>query len=137
MNATEAKQFVLDFFVELAGGEERAWDRVADDAAWHLMARPADYPYATEHTKDSYRKLVLDSGETFPTGLRFTITGTIAEEDCVALEAESYGRTREGRLYNNRYYIFVQLADSRIKTVREYLDTGLVTEVPGQPRMAR
>jgi hypothetical protein len=31
----------------------------------------------------------------------------------------------------------VQLADSRIKTVREYLDTGLVTEVPGQPRMAR
>jgi uncharacterized protein len=131
MNAAEAKEFVLDFFAELTRGEEHAWNRVAEDATWHLMARAQDYPYATAYTKAAYRKLVLDSAATFPTGLEFRITGAIAEDDRVALEAESYGRTRDGRLYNNRYHLFVQLEDGRIKTVREYLDTGHVTEVLG------
>jgi ketosteroid isomerase-like protein len=134
VKAAAARQFVLDFFKELANGDEACWERVADDANWKLMARATDYPYPSDYTKPSYRKLVADSTKDFPTGLRFTITGTTAEEDRVALEAESYGLTRAGKLYNNQYHLLVLLENEKIKTVREYLDSGHASEVLGDLR---
>jgi uncharacterized protein len=131
VRAAEARQFVLDFFKELANGNEACWDRVAEDADWKLIARASDYPYPADYTKASYRKLVADSANEFPTGLRFTITGTTAEDDRVALEAESYGMTRAGKLYNNRYHLLVLLEQDKIRTVREYLDSGHASEVLG------
>jgi ketosteroid isomerase-like protein len=131
VKAAAARQFVLDFFKELANGDEACWERVADDANWKLIARATDYPYPSDYTKTSYRKLVADSANDFPTGLRFTITGTTAQDDRVALEAESYGLTRAGKLYNNLYHLLVLLEKDKIKTVREYLDSGHASEVLG------
>jgi uncharacterized protein len=131
VRAADARQFVLDFFKELAKGNEACWDRVAEDADWTLIARASDYPYPADYTKASYRKLVADSANEFPTGLRFTITGTTADDDRVALEAESYGLTRAGKLYNNRYHLLVLLEKDKIRTVREYLDSGHASEVLG------
>jgi ketosteroid isomerase-like protein len=129
MDAEQSRGFVLAFFAELAAGNPACWDRVGEDATWSLIARAADYPYEPEYTKASYRKLVEGSGAEFPTGLRFTITGTTAERDRVALEAESYGHHRSGALYNNRYHLMVLLAGGKIATVREYLDSGHAAEV--------
>ncbi len=134
MKAAAARQFALDFFKELANGDEACWERVADDASWKLMARATDYPYPSDYTKASYRKLVADSAKDFPTGLRFTITATTAEDDRVAIEAESYGLTRAGKLYNNLYHLLVLLEKDKIKTVREYLDSGHASEVLGDLR---
>lgn len=132
MRTEEARQFVLDFFKELSAGNTACWDRVADDATWKLIARASDYPYPSDYTKVSYRKLVEDSAKDFPNGLRFTITGTTAEGDRVAIEAESYGMTRSGKLYNNLYHLLVQLENGKIKAVREYLDSGHATEALGR-----
>ena len=131
MKSADARQFVLDFFKELTGGNAACWDRVADDATWKLIAQASDYPYPSDYTKASYRKLVEDSVKDFPSGLRFTITGTTAEDDRVAIEAESYGMTRSGKLYNNMYHLLLLLDNGKIKTVREYLDSGHATEVLG------
>lgn len=133
MKADQARQFVLDFFAELSGGNPRCWDRVAEDATWQLMARAKSYPYPADYTKASYRALCEGSADMFPSGLRFTILGTTAEEDRVALEAESYGMTREGKLYNNVYHLLVLLKDGKIATAREYLDSGHATEVLARP----
>ena len=100
-------------------------------ATWKLIARASDYPYPSDYTKASYRRLVEDSAKDFPSGLRFTITGTTAEDDRVAIEAESYGMARSGKLYNNLYHLLVLLDNGKIKTVREYLDSGHATEVLG------
>jgi uncharacterized protein len=132
MRTEDARQVVLDFFKELSAGNTACWDRVADDASWKLMARASDYPYPSDYTKVSYRKLVEDSAKDFPNGLRFTITGTTAEGERVAIEAESYGMTRSGKLYNNLYHLLVLLENGKIKAVREYLDSGHATEVLGR-----
>ncbi len=131
METGKSRQFVLEFFKELSEGNQVCWDRVADDATWKLIARGSSYPYPSDYTKESYRKLVEGSVKEFPNGLTFTITGTTAEGNRVALEAESYGLTRSGKLYNNLYHLLVLLEDGRIKTVREYLDSGHATEVLG------
>lgn len=132
METATARQFVLDFFRELGTGSDAAWNRVAEDASWKLMARASDYPYPSEYTKASYRKLIAESAGLFPTGLRFTITGTTAESDRVALEAESYGTHRSGKLYNNYYHVLVLIENGKIKHVREYLDSGYASEVLGR-----
>jgi ketosteroid isomerase-like protein len=129
METAQARQFVLDFFKELSEGNPVCWDRVADGATWKLIARGSDYPYTSDYTKETYRRLVEGSAKDFPNGLTFTITGTTAEGNRVALEAESYGTTRSGKLYNNLYHLLVLLENGKIKTVREYLDSGHATEV--------
>ena len=134
MDAADAKRYVLDFFSELVAGNTACWDRVADDAGWKLMARGRSYPYPTDFTKSSYRKLVEDSAALFPNGLRFTVLDAIAEADKVAVEAESHGYTRDGQLYANVYHLRVELENGRIQTVREYLDSGHATEVLTPPR---
>ena len=133
MQSAEAKRFVLDFFAELVAGDDACWDRVAEDASWKLMARGRSYPYPTDYTKASYRQLVSETAAMFPQGLRFTVLGAIAEGERVAVEAESHGYTRDGQLYANVYHLLVELEDGRIKTVREYLDSGHATEVLSPP----
>jgi ketosteroid isomerase-like protein len=62
-------------------------------------------------------------------GLRMTVTNCIAEGDQVAVEAESYGELRNGRVYNNLYHLLLEIRGGKISTVREYYDTQHVHAV--------
>ena len=42
--------------------------------------------------------------------------------------------TRAGKLYNNVYHLLVLLEHGKIRTAREYLDSGHATEVLERPR---
>ncbi len=67
--------------------------------------------------------------DAFPDGITFTIHGMIAEGDAVAMETESLGRHVSGKTYNNFYHMLVKFRDGKIRLLKEYLDTELVTEV--------
>ncbi len=51
------------------------------------------------------------------------VKGAIAEGDQVAVEAESWGELKNGRVYNQEYHFLITLRDGKISAVREYLDT--------------
>ena len=134
MNATDSKKFVLDFFQDLSVGKvDKAWESLAEDVVWELMAKAKDYPYEQRYTKTAYRKLMDESAnKLFPQGLKFMIKKTIAEEDCVAMEAETYGTAWNGKIYNNLYHFRIELKNGKIQAVREYLDSGYATEILGK-----
>ena len=67
--------------------------------------------------------------EAFPEGLAFTIRQLTAEEDRVAVEAESRGRHVSGRIYNNQYHFLFTLRSGRVLSLKEYMDTEMVTDV--------
>ena len=67
--------------------------------------------------------------EAFPEGLTFTIRQMTAEEDRVAVEAESHGRHASGRIYNNQYHFLFTLRAGEVLSLKEYMDTELVTDV--------
>ena len=52
-----------------------------------------------------------------------TIKDLIAEDNRVALEAESYGELMNGRVYNQHCGFVIEFRDGKISAVREYLDT--------------
>ena len=69
---------------------------------------------------------VLDA---FPTGIRFTIKVMTAEDDRVAIEAESSGMHASGRLYANQYHFLMRVRDGKVLEFKEYMDTEMVTDV--------
>ncbi|MGC6472478.1 MAG: nuclear transport factor 2 family protein [Parvibaculales bacterium] len=67
--------------------------------------------------------------ETFPDGLKFTITGMTAEGDRVAVEAFSEGRHVSGQMYRNQYHFLFLFKDGKIFKLKEYMDTEKVTDI--------
>ena len=67
--------------------------------------------------------------DAFPQGLTFTIHGMVAEGDKVAVEAESKGMHSSGQLYNNHYHFLFEFKDGKVLSLKEYMDTELVTDI--------
>jgi ketosteroid isomerase-like protein len=124
MSAEGNKQVVRSFFEHFsAGNVEAALALMADTATWWVAGNPQHFALAGTKTKAQFAELVRGIGAAMPKGLRVTPTGLTAEGDRVAVEAESYGETATGKVYNNRYHFLIEVRDGKIQAVREYLDT--------------
>jgi ketosteroid isomerase-like protein len=73
----------------------------------------------------------------FTRPLVVTITGTTAQGDRVAVEAESASELQDGRRYRNLYHHLFVLRDGLIAEIREYMDTQLAGEVWCAPELRR
>jgi PPOX class probable F420-dependent enzyme len=82
-----------------------------------------------ELTDDPDRTFAKQILEAFPEGLNLTIKRLTAEEDRVAIEAESHARHVSGKPYDNQYHILMRLRDGKIVEWREYMDTMLANAV--------
>lgn len=134
MSAEANKQVVLSFFENFSAGKvDAALALMADSATWWVAGKPEKFVLAGTKTKAQFVELLQGIGAAMPKGLRVTPTGLTAEGDRVAVEAESYGETTTGKIYNNRYHFLVEIRDDKIQAVREYLDTLHAKEVLVDP----
>jgi len=53
----------------------------------------------------------------------------IAEGDWVVVESEATGSFRNRTPYSNRHAIVFEIVDGRVRTIREYMDTGHMASV--------
>jgi ketosteroid isomerase-like protein len=124
MSAEENKKIVVSFFENFSSGKmEQALAMMADNATWSVMGKPDKFALGGTKTKAQFTELVKGIGAAMPKGLRVTPKGITAEGDRVALEAESYGETANGKVYNNLYHFLIEVRGGKIQAVREYLDT--------------
>ena len=124
MENHQNKQRAVEFFAcfnanDIAG----ALARTTDDATWWIAGKPAQLPVAGVHTKERIARIFYNMADQIPAGLKLTVKSLIAEGDQVALEVESYGELRNGRIYNQEYHMLMTLREGKISAVREYLDT--------------
>jgi hypothetical protein len=113
------KGAVLEWFSALSEGRY--------DDAWALMDPAAEYWVLRQRTSipmaDFADLYVGHMKKTFVDGLRF-IPGTMtAEDDRVAVLADSDGELVSGGRYDNKYHFLFQLRDGLIARVWEYGDT--------------
>jgi len=66
-----------------------------------------------------------------PDGVKFTVEAVTSEDSRLAVEATSYGKLRNGKIYNNHYHFLFEFRGDKIAVVREYGDTQHVNEVLG------
>lgn len=71
----------------------------------------------------------LMSTQLIPGGLNISLTGMIAEGNCVAVEGYSDAVLPNGGRYQNDYHWMFQLAEGKVIRAREYLDTLLMKQV--------
>jgi ketosteroid isomerase-like protein len=65
----------------------------------------------------------------FPQGIEFTIKHLTAEDDRVAVEAESHGVHVSGKVYHNYYHFLMLMRAGKLVRLKEYMDTELITEI--------
>ena len=127
MDTTENKQLARRFIDAISRGDiEGIRKAFADDGTvWTIGTMPISGTFtAAQVVEASHRVLDL-----FPEGLKITIKGMTAEDDRVAIEAESYGRHKSGRTYANVYHFLMRVRDGKIVEWREYLDTMHASDV--------
>ena len=126
----EANKAVVRQFWE-AFSESRFDDALAlldPSATWWVTGNT---DISGTYSKQQFGELAAGIGEGTDGGIRVTPSVITAEGDRVAMEAESYGRLKNGKIYNNFYHIQHVLRDGKLVAIREYMDTQHVQEVFG------
>lgn len=118
------KRLVRDFLEHYAAGRyDAALAMLAPDSQWWLPGHPEEFSAAGWADKATVERRLASNLKLLPHGLEIMIGAITAEEDRVAVEAESKATLVNGRLYHNRYHFLFVIRDGRIHVVKEYLDT--------------
>lgn len=138
MSVAANKRLVRDFLGHYAAGRYAdALAMLAEDARWWLPGHPEEFPAAGWVDKPTVERRLAANLELLPGGIAITTGAVTAEDDRVAVEAESRGTLIDGRLYHNRYHFLFVIRDGRIVVVKEYLDTLHAREALGAARARR
>ncbi len=133
MSAENNKQLVRKLFEEMNTGDIHRYLALLPDDYTHTI--PGKSAFAGTMTKAQLTEAFQGLAMMFPKGLKMTVKGMIAEGDKIAVEAESYGETIDGNVYNNEYHWLFEFRDGEIRAAREYMCTAHAVEVFG-PLMA-
>jgi len=118
------RRLAIEFFARFAASDvEGGAAMMSDDLQWWIAGKPGAIATAGVHDKEFMVRLFRRMLRQLEDGLRFTVLGTVAEGDKVAIELVSHGTFPDGRVYNNEYHTLLTVRDGKIVAVREYLDT--------------
>ena len=123
----ENKQITRGFFDALSRADSAAIARLyADD---FTLWTAGTLPFSGTFTKTQALQAMGQILGLFPDGLRFTINAMTAEDERVAVEAESHGRHVSGKTYHNQYHFLLLIHDGKIRALKEYMDTMHASQV--------
>lgn len=132
MSAAANKQLVHDTWNAVTDGNiDKFLGNLADDVTWTFFGSHR-FAGTFRGKNELLEKLFAPLGDVLEDGIKVTINSTTAEDDRVVIELKGRARSKSGEDYNNDYCIVVTVADGKIRHVREYLDTELVTSVFGR-----
>lgn len=94
-----------------------------EDMKWEVMGNPELFPAAGINNKEKQAEILRGMSMLTAGGLRMKITGMTAENDRVAVEAESEAQLANGKEYHNNYHFLFVVEDGKIIKAKEYCDT--------------
>ena len=128
MSTSDNKTVVEKFFATFSTGNVDAiMAHLTDDATWWVSGSIPGM--SGTNSKAQLGELLRAVVPLYRGGaLKITPSAMTAEEDRVAVEAESYAELTSGKVYNNRYHFLIELADGKVRRVKEYSDTHHMLE---------
>jgi ketosteroid isomerase-like protein len=117
------KSIVAEFLEVFSTGDVPGiLERLHDDATWWVSGKLEGF--AGTKSKQEMGNLLEGVVTVYKEGaLRLTPLEMIAEDDRVVVEAEGYAELNNGRVYNPQSAFVFRIADGKIKSIKEYLDT--------------
>ena len=121
------KQITRQFFTDMSNNNiDGIINAYADDVKLYTMGNTL---ISGVFTKDQARVGATQILGAFPEGIKFVSHDLTAEDDRVAVQAESFAVHVSGKPYNNKYHFLVRFRDGLITEFKEYMDTEMVTEI--------
>ena len=127
MSTEQNKQIVIDFFDQMSNGNVKGFLDLYHEggAVW----TSGNTLISGTQKKAAIQEFAGGIYDAFPEGLKFKINSMTAEDDRVAVEAESEGIHVSGVKYQNFYHFLFILKDSKVLLLKEYMDTEKVTDI--------
>ena len=79
---------------------------MTEDATWWVNGKPHLFSFAGLKSKADMMPVLYALFALFDSGLKMEVICMIAEENCVAAEAQSFGITKNGKRYENTTIFF-------------------------------
>jgi uncharacterized protein (TIGR02246 family) len=129
------KRLVREAFDALARADSRPLvDLFAEDAVW-TMTGTSSWSRAYRGKQAILDELLRSLAVRLAGRYRATAERILADGDFVVVQAQGHAATQSGQRYDNQYCFVYRMADGKIQEVTEYLDTRLVDEALGDPRL--
>lgn len=106
---------------------ERFAALMCEDATYWTCGKPHLFDYCGEKDRDEI-VAYISAPSIFVGGAKIKFGEVTAEDNRVAIEAETYGELSDGRIYTNVYHYLITFRDGKIERVKEYLDTQSAAE---------
>lgn len=120
----ENKEIVRRYCDALSAGDIKAClNLTTDDFIVWVPGSKERIPVCGRHQKSEVAAMYAAWPTMFPKGFKVTINAMTAEGDRVAVEAQSYGETAAGKLYEQTYHYLFIIRNDKIAVQHEYLDT--------------
>lgn len=100
---------------------------LSEDASWLICGRLAGVSGLREG-KPAIAQWANSIGQVFPEGLQTEFHKVYCEGNAVIVELTNRGKTTTGKNYENDYCLVFELADGKIRRIREYVDMLTVKE---------
>lgn len=125
MGTSENKQLVTELFGHLSAARRpQALELLAEDATWWA-------PGVGTMPKSQFAQLINQMDAILKGPIKLTIKRMTAEDDRVAVEAESDGDLVNGKHYHNVYHFLVVIRAGKVREVKEYNDTKYAADTFG------
>jgi ketosteroid isomerase-like protein len=132
MSIEKNKRTIEKYFEAVNRGDKDAiLEVLTDDFVFKGMGRHPDwmrYQWGREAFADAPRDMSTKMKKPIVMNLR----GMIAEDDRVAVQADSYAEMNNGKLYDNAYHFVFTFENDKIRSVLEYCCTYTVFDVFGE-----
>jgi ketosteroid isomerase-like protein len=129
----ENERLTLEFFTILSTGElERVRELLHEEVSWIPQVR--DIPGAGTYRG---KKGVIDEflapvrGMFAPGDPKTTVDTIVSKGPIVMVESRGLGKLADGRTYENRYAWAIEIRDSKVFAIREYMDSYYVAKLFG------
>jgi len=123
MDRDQKKQLVLDTWQAIAVGDVKAaFANLSDDIRWKIPGSLAQLS-GVKNGKGEVLEFLRAASKIFPPAMRSEILTTFVDGDSVIVEMVNRSETARGHPYENEYCFIFQLADGKIREIREYVDT--------------
>lgn len=119
-NIETNKQVIRDFFAAVnAKDTAKTGELFSDDLDWWIIGKAKVSGHKDKRAMQLGFKLIFRAFE----GFHFILHDFTAEENRVAVTAESKAKHSSGKDYNNHYHFLFTLQNGKIWRVKEYFDT--------------
>jgi ketosteroid isomerase-like protein len=132
MSTTDNKALIERYFEAVSGQEEsRILEFLSEDFEFQsMLKKPEMFSFTWGREEFAAAPKSMSSQMTGP--LKMWIVDMTAEGDKVAVEAESMGEMKTGKIYNNAYHFLYTIRDDKICKVREYSCSYTANDCFGQ-----